>query len=46
VRKAGNAFLVAASGVDAAKLAGFYFLYGPPLLEGDEKITNYKRINI
>jgi hypothetical protein len=37
---------VAASGVGAAKLAGLYFLYGPSLLEGDEKITNYKRINI
>jgi hypothetical protein len=34
--KAGDAFQVTASGGDAVKLAGLYFLYGPPLLEGDE----------
>jgi hypothetical protein len=42
VRKAGSAFLVAASGVGAARLADLYFLYGPPLLEGDERIINHK----
>jgi hypothetical protein len=35
VRKVGSAFQVVASGGDAARLAGLYFLYGPPLLEGD-----------
>ena len=30
------------SGVSAARLAGLYFLYGPPLLEGDERIINHK----
>jgi len=35
-------FRVAASGGDAARLAGLYFLYGPPLLEGDERIINHK----
>jgi len=33
---------VVASGDDAVKLAGLYFLYGPPLLEGDERIINHK----
>jgi aspartokinase len=42
VRKVGSAFLVAASGVGAVKLAGLYFRYGAPLLEGDERIINYK----
>jgi hypothetical protein len=42
VKDAGGAFQVAASGVGAAKLAGLYFLYGPPLLEGDERIINHK----
>jgi hypothetical protein len=42
VRKAGSAFLVVASGVGAARLARLYFRYGPPLLEGDERIINYK----
>jgi hypothetical protein len=30
------------SGDDAVELAGRYFLYGPPLLEGDERIINHK----
>jgi hypothetical protein len=42
VEKAGNAFLVLASGDDAVKLAGLYFLYGSPLLEGDKRIINHK----
>jgi hypothetical protein len=38
VRGVGNTFnVVVVSGDDAAKLAGLYFLYGPPLLEGDER---------
>ncbi len=36
VAKTGGAFQVVASGGDAVKLARLYFLYGPPLLEGDE----------
>ncbi len=35
-------FYVVASGGDAVKLARLYFLYGPPLLEGDEKVINHK----
>jgi hypothetical protein len=42
VRSAGRWFSMAASGVDAARLAGLYFLYGPPLLEGDERVINHK----
>jgi len=42
VAKTGGAFQVVASGGDAVKLARRYFLYGPPLLEGDEKVINYK----
>jgi hypothetical protein len=42
VAKTGGAFHVVASGGDAVKLARRYFLYGPPLLEGDEKVINYK----
>jgi hypothetical protein len=42
VVKAGGAYKVVASGDDAVKLAGLYFLYGPPLLEGDERVINYK----
>jgi hypothetical protein len=38
----GSTFKVTALGGDATKLAGLYFLYGPPLLEGDERIINYK----
>jgi len=41
VKKVGSVFHVVASG-GAAKLAGLYFLYGAPLLEGDERIINYK----
>jgi hypothetical protein len=33
---------VAALDGDAARLAGLYFLYGPPLLERDEKVINHK----
>jgi hypothetical protein len=42
VKKVGSVFHVVASGDDAVKLAGLYFLYGHPLLEGDEKVINYK----
>jgi DNA-binding Lrp family transcriptional regulator len=42
VRRVGSAFHVDASGDDAVKLAGLYFLYGPPLLEGDERVINHK----
>ena len=37
----GRGFNVVASG-GAAKLAGLYFLYGPPLLEEDERIINHR----
>jgi len=33
---------VVASGDGAARLAGLYFLYGSPLLEGDEEVINHK----
>jgi len=39
---AGSAFQVIVSGGDAVKLAGLYFLFGPLLLEGDERIINHK----
>jgi len=42
VTKAGSAFHVVASGEDAVKLASLYFLYGHPLLEGDERVINHK----
>ncbi|MFP3200496.1 MAG: PaRep2b protein, partial [Thermoproteus sp.] len=43
VRGAGTAFQVVASGGDAVRLAGLYFLFGPPLLEGrDERVINHK----
>ncbi len=42
VKKVGSVFHVVASGDDAVKLAGLYFLYGHPLLEGDERIINHK----
>ncbi len=42
VRKVGSAFQVIVSGGDAARLAGLYFRYGSPLLEGDERIINHK----
>jgi hypothetical protein len=37
----GRGFNAVASG-GAAKLAGLHFLYGPPLLEEDERIINHK----
>ncbi len=44
VRGAGRGFVAVTSGSDAAGLAGIYFLYGPPLLEGgDERVINHKR---
>jgi hypothetical protein len=44
VRRVGSAFQIIVSGDDAVKLAGLYFLYGPPLLEGDEDeiVINHK----
>jgi len=42
VKGAGSVFNVVASGGDAVKLAGLYFLFGPPLLEGDERVINHK----
>ena len=42
VGKARSVFQVIASGGDAVKLARLYFLYGPPLLEGDERVINHK----
>jgi hypothetical protein len=42
VRRARGVFDVVASGGDAVKLAGLYFLYGPPLLEGDERFISHK----
>jgi hypothetical protein len=42
VKGAGSAFNVVASGDDAVTLARLYFLYGAPLLEGDERIINHK----
>ncbi len=40
--KTGKGFDIVASGGNAVKLARLYFRYGPPLLEGDERIINYK----
>jgi tetratricopeptide (TPR) repeat protein len=42
VRDVDRKFDVVASGVGAARLAGLYFLYGSPLLEGDERVINHK----
>ncbi len=42
--RAGRGFDVVASGDDAVKLAGLYFSYSPPLLEGDERIINHKLV--
>jgi hypothetical protein len=42
VREVGGAFFVAALGDDAVKLARLYFLFGPPLLEGDDRFKNHK----
>jgi hypothetical protein len=41
-RGASVGFNVVTSGDDAARLARLYFLYGPPLLEGNERIINHK----
>jgi hypothetical protein len=40
--KTGKGFDIVASGGNAVKLARLYFRYGPPLLEGDERIINHK----
>ncbi|MCC6035783.1 MAG: hypothetical protein LM559_01865 [Pyrobaculum sp.] len=42
VRGAGSAIRVITSGGDAARLTRLYFLYGPPLLEGDDRLKNHK----
>jgi len=43
VRDADRKFDVVASGGDAVKLAGLYFLFGPPLLEGgDYRLKSHK----
>jgi hypothetical protein len=42
VEKIGNTFRVVASDDDAIKLAGLYFLFGPPLLEGDDRLKSHK----
>jgi hypothetical protein len=42
VRRVGSVFHVVAFGDDAARLAGLYFRYGAPLLEGDDRLKNYK----
>jgi DUF971 family protein len=42
VRRTGGAFKVIVSGGDAVKLASLYFLYGPPLLEGDDRLKSHK----
>jgi len=41
-RKIIGAFIVVASGDNAVRLARLYFLYGPPLLEGDDRLKNHK----
>jgi hypothetical protein len=42
VEKVGSTFRVVASDDDAIKLAGLYFLFGPPLLERDDRLKSYK----
>ena len=42
VREVRGVFDVVASGDDAVRLAGLYFLYGAPLFEGDEKVKSHK----
>jgi hypothetical protein len=42
VKRVWSAFNVTASGVGAARLARLCFLFGPPLLEGDERVINHK----
>jgi hypothetical protein len=44
VKRDWSALNVAASGGGAARLAGLYFLYGPPLLEGDDRLKNHKLV--
>ena len=42
VRDADRKLDVVASGVGAARLARLYFLYGSPLLEGDDRLKSHK----
>ncbi len=42
VRRVGSVFQVVVSSSGAVRLAGLYFRYGSPLLEGDERIINHK----
>jgi hypothetical protein len=42
VRRVGSDLKVTVSGGDAARLAALYFLYGAPLLEGDERVISHK----
>jgi len=42
VRRVRSTFQVIVSGGDAARLARLYFRYGPPLLEGDDRLKNHK----
>jgi hypothetical protein len=42
VRGAGRGFNAVASGGGAVRLARLYLLYGPPLLEGDDRLKNHK----
>jgi hypothetical protein len=42
VKDFARGFNAVVSGVGAARLAGLYFLYGAPPLEGDERIINHK----
>jgi hypothetical protein len=45
VKGAGRGFDVVSSGGDAARLAGLYFLYGSPLLEGrDDRLKSHKLV--
>jgi hypothetical protein len=42
VQRVGSTFQVIVSGGNAVMLASLYFLFGPPLLEGDQKVINHK----
>jgi hypothetical protein len=42
VRRTRCGFQVIVSGDNAVKLAGLYFLFGPPLLEGDDRLKSHK----
>jgi len=42
VKGAGRGFYAVAFGGDAARLARLYFLYGAPLLEGDDRLKSHK----